>query len=136
MIFGGERPLAQPHVFTVPADRQLVGDLGQDFVAARIAPEDKIMGSDIGVGESAIVLNPRLTTKLLAPVRDSVSHLRRNPGANLVVKWLASRPDHQKTIQEGVVDRTLQSGPFAQLAIFDLRNHLPGVVFLAEMRRP
>ena len=52
----------------VPADRQLVGDLGQHLVAGRIAPQDQVGRSDVGLGDGTVVLDLRLAAKLLPPM--------------------------------------------------------------------
>src|SRR5260370_2156450 len=64
---------ANRHLLRVPAEGELIGDFGEKFVARRIAPQNKIVGRDVGVGDVTVVFEARLAPKLLRPLTGGLS---------------------------------------------------------------
>ena len=127
--------VAEAHAVLVPLDRQLIGDLRQDGIAAGSPHRTRLWAA---MSASLISLSSltRALPRNSPPVVDGVRHLGGGPSSDLVVEWIPGRPDHQEAIHEGVVDRALQAVPLAQGAVIIRRDRGPTAVDLAEMGRP
>ena len=117
-------------------NRQLAGNLGQQAIAARIAPENQVMSGNVGISDRGVVLHARIASELPPPMLGGMLHFGRRPGPDLVVCGLAGRAHHKKAVHEGVIDRALQSMPLLQAAFVYLSHGLPTAAILSEVSRP
>ena len=128
MVLRREAARSEANPLGIPPNRQPIGDVSQHFVAARVAPENQIMGGDVGIGHGIVVFHPGIAAKLLPPVIDGMGHFSPRPGADPVVERPAGRSDHEEAVHEGVVHGTLKAMALAERAIIRRTSgHPPGV---------
>ena len=82
------------------------------FATSSIAPQDQIVGGDIGIGDRVIIFHACVAAELPPPMFDGVPHFGGSPVADFLVHRLAGRAHHQETVHEGVVDGALQPMAF------------------------
>ncbi len=122
--------------FRGPLDRQLVGNAGQDTIAAGIAPQDQVAGRDVGVGDGSVLAHLGLAAELAAPFGDGVLLFGGHPGRDAGGQRRAGGRDEDEAIHEGVVDGALQAVDLVQAAHRGVIGERPLRAGLAEMRDP
>src|SRR5690606_10193222 len=65
VMFGVEPPVADDDLVLTPANRQPIGDAGQDAVARRVAPQDEVVCGDVLVGDLGVRLHTCIPPHLL-----------------------------------------------------------------------
>jgi len=117
----------------VPTKWEFGCDASEQYVAVRVAPEDKIAFGDVGVGDGSVVFNGRCATKLKSPFADGVRHGGGGPFADLVVHGFAGGADHDEGIHERVINRALDAVVFFQMNVRRSSDGSPAVLSLLEM---
>jgi hypothetical protein len=120
----------------VPMEREFRRDAREQAVAARVAPENEVAVGNVGIGDSSVVFDGSFTAELETPLADGVGHGGRGPLTDLVVHGLASRADHGKGVQEGVVDWALEAVPFSQMLLGRFGYQSPTIFLFFEMGGP
>ena len=74
-------------------DRELVSDLLQHSIAGWVAPQNEIAVRDVLVSHSGVIDNARVTSKLLPPMDDGVTHFGLHPFLDRFMRGLGRRSD-------------------------------------------
>ena len=117
MFTAGEVAVSDGDVVALPLDRQPGGALLQNGVAARVAPEDEVAVSNVGIGDGSVVFYGSFAAELETPFANGVGHGGGGPVADLVVHGFAGGTDHDEGIHEGVVDGALEGVFLSQVII-------------------
>ena len=93
-------------------ERQRLGDLAENRIALRIAPQDEVAILDVLVGDFHVVDDDRLAAELTPPLIDGAFHFAIDPLGDDVVRRRSRRPHERERPHERVVDRSLQAVAF------------------------
>ena|SRR5881394_1453509 len=97
--------------------REFGHNASEQAVAARVAPEDEVAVSNVGIGDGSVVFYGSFAAELETPFANGVGHGGGGPVADLVVHGFAGGTDHDEGIHEGVVDGALEGVFLSQVII-------------------